>query len=504
VTVPVNADLLDEIDETFTLNLSGALNAAIADGQGLGTITDDDPLPALSVDDVVVTEGNSGTSNATFTVDLNTASGRQLSVSYATADGSATAASDYQSRSGTLVFAPGQTNRTVTVPIIGDTQDENNETFTLNLSGVVNATIEDAQAVGTIIDDDGQPALTVHDALVTEGNAGTVNAVVTFTLAPGSGQTVSVDYATADGTATAPGDYVPTSGHLTFAPGQTTRTVVVVVAGDALDEIDETFAVGLSNPVNAIFADPQGVVTITDNDVPPELSLADASVAEGNSGTTSATFTVLLSAVSGRSVTIDAATADASAQAPGDYLALPATPLTFAPGQTTREITVLVNGDSSVEADETFVLNLSNPAGATLGDAQGLGTIANDDAAPPPPPPLPPPPPPPTQRLAKSALLAPPAGARLSAPPLLAWRPVTKARFYNVQLYRGGRKILSIWPRRPRMKLKPKWTYRGRTFRLRRGAYTWLVWPAFGSQANPRFGGKLGQSTFLMIRNARA
>jgi hypothetical protein len=81
---------------------------------------------------------------------------------------------------------------------------------------------------------------------------------------------------------------------------------------------------------------------------------------------------------------------------------------------------------------------------------------------------------------------------------------VAKARFYNVQLYRGGRKILSIWPRRSRIKLKPTWTYRGRSFRLRRGAYTWLVWPAFGSEAKPRFGGKLGQSTFRMIRNARA
>jgi hypothetical protein len=172
-----------------------------------------------------------------------------------------------------------------------------------------------------------------------------------------------------------------------------------------------------------------------------------------------------------------------------------------------------VNGDATVEADEAFVLNLSNPAGATIGDAQGLGTITNDDAAPPPPPPPPPPlppppppPPPPAQRLrlAKSALFAPPAGARLSAPPLLVWRRVAKARFYNVQLYRGGRKILSLWPRRARMKLKPTWTYRGRSFRLRRGAYTWLVWPAFGSEANPRFGAKLGQSTFLMIRNARA
>ena len=512
LTIAVQGDTLDEDDETFFVNLLNAVNATIADAQGVGTILDDDPVPSLSIDDVVVTEGNSGTFNATFTVSLDAASGRQVTVNYATADGTAIAPGDYQARSGTLTFAAGQTSRPVNVPIVGDTIDENNESFTVNLSGAVNATIADAQAVGTIIDDDGQPALTVQDVAVNEGNSGTVNAIFTVTLAPVSGQTVTVDYATADGTAAAGSDYQPRSGELTFTAGASTRQVVVPVNGDVLDEIDETFTVTLSNPVNAILADPLGLGTIADDDLPPELSIADASVTEGTSGTTAATFTIVLSTASGRAVTIDGATADATAQAPGDYLALPPTPLTFAPGQTTREITVLVNGDPIVEADETFVLNLSNPAGATIGDAQGLGRIANDDAIPPPPPPPPPPPlpppppppPPPAQRLATSALFVPPAGARLSAPPLLAWRAVTKARFYNVQLYRGGRKILSIWPRRSRMKLKPTWTYRGRSFRLRRGAYTWLVWPAFGSEAKPRFGAKLGQSTFLMIRNARA
>jgi large repetitive protein len=511
VTVPVNGDLLDESDESFTLNLSGAVNAAIADGQGLGTITDDDALPALSIDDVVVTEGNSGTLNATFTVDLNAASGRQVSVSYATADGTATAPGDYQSRSGTLSFAPGVLSRPVTVPIVGDTLDENNETFTVNLSAAVNGTIEDPQGAGTIIDDDGQPALTVQDAVVTEGNAGTVNAVFTVTLAPGSGQTVTVDYATADGTATAGSDYQAGSGTIMFTGGVTTRQVLVPVKGDSLDEINETFTVSLSNPVNAIFADPQGVGTITDDDVPPELSIADASVAEGNSGTAAATFTVVLSTASGRSVTIDGATADATAQAPGDYFALPATPFAFAPGQTTRTITVVVNGDLLVEPDETFVVNLSNATGATIGDAQGVGTIVNDDAAPPPPPPPPPlpgppppPPPPPAQPRAATALFAPPAGARLTAPPLLAWRPASRARFYNVQLYRGGRKILTLWPGRARLKLRASWRYQGRLVRLRRATYTWIVWPAFGSQEHPRFGGKLGQSTFRMLSTPRA
>ncbi|HYZ18358.1 MAG TPA: Calx-beta domain-containing protein [Gaiellaceae bacterium] len=510
VTVPIVPDALDENDETFNVNLTNAVNATIADGQAVGRITDDDPLPTLSIEDKVVTEGNSGTLNATFTVSLDTASGRSLTVNYATADGTATATADYQTRTGTLTFAPGQTTRPVTVPIVGDTLDENNETFTVNLSGAVNATIGDAQGIATIIDDDGEPALTVHDAAVTEGNAGSVDAVFTVTLAPSSGQTVTVDYATANGTATAGGDYQARSGRLTFAGGVTTREVVVPVSGDVLDEVDETFTVTLSNAVNAVLADAQGIGTIVDDDQPPAASIGDVSVAEGNSATTTATFTVVLSAPSGRTVTIDGATADVTAHAPSDYLAVPATPVSFAPGQTSRTIAVVVNGDIVVEPDETFAVNLANANGATIADAQALGTISNDDAPappppPPPPPPLPPPPPPPPPpsrppARTRAALYLPPAGARVTKPPLLAWRAVPRARFYNVQLFRKGRKILSVWPYRPRLRLKATWTYRGRTMSLRAGSYTWIVWPAFGRLEQPRYGGKLGASTFRIVK----
>ena len=136
-----------------------------------------------------------------------------------------------------------------------------------------------------------------------------------------SGQNVSVDFATADGTATAPADYTATNGTLTFTPGQTTKTVTVPVKGDLLDEANETYFVNLTNPSNATISDAQGLGTITDDDPLPALSIDDVTVAEGNSGTVSATFTVTLAPRQRPPVTVDYATADGTAQAPGDYQA---------------------------------------------------------------------------------------------------------------------------------------------------------------------------------------
>ena len=169
MTVPVNGDLLDEANETFFVNLSNPSNVTIADGQGLGTINDNDPLPTVSVNDVTVTEGNGGTVNATFTLSLNGPSGRSLSVDYATADGTATAPADYQATSGTATFTAGQTAQQVTVLVNGDVLDEANETFTLNLTNAVNVTIADPQGTGTINDDDPTPTLSVNDVSVVEG-----------------------------------------------------------------------------------------------------------------------------------------------------------------------------------------------------------------------------------------------------------------------------------------------------------------------------------------------
>jgi hypothetical protein len=202
----------------------------------------------------------------TFTITVTRTGGTQgqVTVDYATADGTATAGNDYQAGSGTLTIPAGSTSGTITVLVNGDTMDELDETFLVKLFNSFNASIANGQ--GTITDDDAAPTLSIDDVAVIEGDAGTVDAVFTVSLSAASGQEVTVDYATAAGTATAGSDYLTTSGTLIFDAGATTRTVTVVVNGDLLDEPDETFLVNLSNPVNASISDGQGQGAITDDD----------------------------------------------------------------------------------------------------------------------------------------------------------------------------------------------------------------------------------------------
>src|SRR5207249_9877449 len=179
-----------------------------------------------------------------------------------------------------------------------------------------------------------------------------------------------------------PGDYVATSGTLTFPANSTApQTITVVVNGDSVDEVNETFTVNLGNPFRATIATGTGTATITDDDG-PAISISDVSVAEGNSGTTNAIFIVTLSAPSPQTVTVNYATANGTAIAGSDYVALATNTLSFAPGETTNTITVQINGDTTDEADETFFVNLSSPSNATIADSPSQGTTVNEHTAP--------------------------------------------------------------------------------------------------------------------------
>ncbi len=375
ITVLVSGDTVPEADETFFVNLSGA-SAPVADGKGRGTIRDDDTLRTLSIGDVSTLEGNTGSVALVFGVTLSGLSGQTVTVDYATGGGTAAAGSDYQASAGTLTFAPGTTLQTIAVDVIGDELDESNETLLLTLSNAVNATIPDAQGAGLIIDDD--PALLfIGDVSTAEGNSGTHGVALTISLSHAVSKTVKVGYATASGSAGA-ADYVPISGVLSFAPGQTNKTLTVTVKSDTLSEGNETFFLNLSGPANAQVSAGQGKVTILDDDPVPSLSIADAIVTEGDSGDKVASFVTSLSTLSGRVVSVEYATGGGTATAGLDYKAASGT-LNIFPGTTSGTIRVTVFGDVTPENGETFLLDLSGVVNATLANAQALGTILDDD-----------------------------------------------------------------------------------------------------------------------------
>jgi hypothetical protein len=228
------------------------------------------------------------------------------------------------------------------------------------------------------LDDRLVPAtLSVGDATILEGNAGTRYALVSVTLDAPSKQTVTVNYATADGTARAGSDYGATSGRLTFAPGETTKMIAVPVYGDRLAEADESFVITLGGAQRAKVGDGRGVVTIAEDE--PRLRIGDAAgtVVYSDGGATvgtTLTFTVSLATAYDQAVTVGYATADGTATAGADYVAASGT-LTFAPGETTKTITVEVIGNDS-GLDEWFYVNLSGASGnAQIIDGQGVGTV---------------------------------------------------------------------------------------------------------------------------------
>jgi probable HAF family extracellular repeat protein len=244
--VPAGSGLT--ITGAWGINNAGQIAASAVDAAGTShavVLTPAADTPAVSVNDVTVTEGNTGTQSAAFTVTLSAASLQPVTVNFSTADGTA-AGGDYQAASGTLTFAPGQTSQTVAVPVAGDRVAEPNETFVLHLSQATNSTVVgDGQGVGTITDD--EPRISIS-ALVSgyEGRKGkTTNFVFTVSLSAPYDQPVTTSFKTVSGTASAGSDFVSQAGTVTFAPGEVTKTITIQVAGDGKREGDEYFYVDL-------------------------------------------------------------------------------------------------------------------------------------------------------------------------------------------------------------------------------------------------------------------
>ncbi len=255
-------------------NGDGWLDAATANsvGNNVSVLINDHNwppagAPSVSIDNVTVTEGNTGSMNATFTVTLSAAYDQPVTVHYATADGAATAGSDYTAGAGDVTVAAGLTSQTFTVRVLGDRLAEPSEDFVVNLSAATNAIIVDSQGVATIVDD--EPRISINDVSQAEGKAGKKTLFTfTVTLSAAYDQAVTMSFRTVNDTATAgSGDYVARTGTLTFNPGETTKTITIEVKGDRKMEADETFYLDLfGNSGNSLFSKNRGIGTILNDD----------------------------------------------------------------------------------------------------------------------------------------------------------------------------------------------------------------------------------------------
>lgn len=246
IVVATIGDRLDEANEFFSVRLEGVTGAVLGRAVGTGTILDDDPLPVLTVRDVSLAEGSVRDGIAVFMLNLSAASGRSVSVAYATASGGATAGVDFKPVAGIATIAPGQTLARVSVPITADTVFETDETFLLKLTGPEHCTLPRDAATGTIRNDDRPPVMSAPNVRVVRPLAGVTWASFAITLSAAAGVPVTVRYATADASARSGADYAATSGAVVFSPGETTKAIFVAILPGASGGARKSFVLGMS------------------------------------------------------------------------------------------------------------------------------------------------------------------------------------------------------------------------------------------------------------------
>jgi len=381
--VPILNDPLGEGNETVNLTLSNPTGGATlaTPNAAVMTIVDDEVVLQFSASSYSITEN---TTNASITVARSGPTTGAVSVGYSMSNGTATSGLDYTAVSGTVSLGAGVTSKTFTVPILGDTLDEANETVNLALSGPTGGALLGPRntAILTITDNDSGGALKFSVATYTVSEA-TASATVTVSRSGGTASGVTVDYVMSNGTATAGSDYTATPGTLSFASGQTSRTFTVPILPDTLDEANETVVLTLSNPTGGatLGTTNPATLTITDNDVGGALKFSAATYSAGEAGA-SATITVTRSGGTASGVTVEYGTSDGTATAGSDYTHTEGT-LVFGAGELSKTFTVPVLNDGLGEGNETVNLTLSDPTGgATLGTTKiAVLTLADDEVA---------------------------------------------------------------------------------------------------------------------------
>ena len=375
-------DSLDEDNETVNLALASPSNATLGAGSNATLmIADDDAAPSVQFESATYDQDEDG-SAAVISIVLDGPSGKNISVDYATSDGTAQASVDYMATSGTAVIPAGETSTSFSVPLIADSSHEPDRTVNLSLSAPENATLGlPISAVLTILDDDAPPEIRFSETGPTIGESAG-EAVISVTLSAPSAFSVTVEFAASDGTAEAGSDFVATGGTITFDPGESVETFVVPIIDDVQDESNETVFLSLSAPSNASLGSPAAsTLIIVDDDGAPTVQFSSAGyTAEEGVGTVE--IQVMLSAPSGHTVSTGYATSSGTAQDGVDFEGASGM-LIFQPGVISQTFNISLLNDGLDESDEALNLSLYGPVNASLGlpDTAVL-TIVDDDDAP--------------------------------------------------------------------------------------------------------------------------
>ena len=375
---------MDEANETVIVTLSNPSNASLgSDDAHTYTITDDDDAPIVDFN-TTTSNGAESTSSKAITVDLSAASGQDVTVDFALTGTATGGGTDYTLANGTLTISAGNTSGTITIAgIVNDTLDEANETVIVTLSNPTNATLGSDDVHTYTINDNDNPPVVDFNTTSSNGAESVSSKALTVDLSAASGQDVTVDYAVT-GTATGGGtDYTLANGTLTITAGNTSGTITISsIVDDALDEVDETVIVTLSNPSNATLgSDDAHTYTITDDDNAPTVDFNSTS-SSGAESVSSKNLTVDVSAASAKDITVDYTVTGTATGSGTDYTLANGT-LTIPAGSTSGTITIAsIVDDALDEANETVIVTLSNPSNASLGsdDAHTYTITDNDDA----------------------------------------------------------------------------------------------------------------------------
>ncbi|MFM2054378.1 MAG: hypothetical protein RL456_2415, partial [Pseudomonadota bacterium] len=386
ITVLVNGDTSVETDEGFTLSLVNPSTGTLGTATATGTIANDDAiLYRIVADSPDTEEGQSGMTPFNFTISRSAAVGTG-SVSWRVVHTFTTAADIGSATSGTVFFGLGETQQSIAINVIGDLDVETSEALIVELYTPVGGLLESGMgSASRLILNDDLPAVGIVAASAdrAEGAAGATTAFTfTVTRSHGAGN-ATVDWTLQHGASSDADFSGPLAGTVEFADGQTVKTVTVDVQGDTAVEGDETFSVVLQNPVGLVIGSGQGRAdgVIRNDDTVPVITIAadQTSRAEGHGGTTAFTFTVSRTSGAGAS-SVNWSITHVPPTSAADFTGATSGTVNFADGQTTQVITVQVAGDTTQETDESFVVQLASPTGATLGAASSAGaTILDDD-----------------------------------------------------------------------------------------------------------------------------